>query len=575
MTDRAPPLPAREGYAEALVEAGFSDNGERLRGPVRWTDTTGAPRTTRIEVRFDERFPFAPPVVRVVDPDGALELTFHLERPDPEAVRGVSGNLCLWESDVPVEHAPWLSPSGLLARVAGWLEQTDAGWPGDEACDLERYLPQSDDVMVLYRSDQLTGLDRTPVQVEPGPNGTVSVTGRAAHLWPKKGTRRRRRDTANAWLEDVGELSRPLSSWAEVREVLHNPGDVRLAVFGGAIRYLLLRYRRGCAASVLVLRVKRAGDDIVVEACAAADEAPAALQLRAGAQAAALADLSVAVIGCGAVGSFAAEVLYRSGVREIGLYDYDQLRPGNVVRHLGTLEDVGRLKADVVRDRVEAVGGDLSGVHARFCQLRTLELARRLVSGYDIVLDATANARAGSLLAVAAQEAPAPDGAVVISVCVQRQGEVVRVDRLPLRPGETHLPPLPLLEGAPVLADAGCGSPVSITPPTAVWAAALLAVETVVGEALQPGTAAPSVAEVRRAQPEQEFSSLGRVQTEAVPMTETRPGGAPRAAVAPPSATDPDRTAIDRTAPGQVDPFQVDPGQVDPGQIDSGVEPAT
>jgi hypothetical protein len=107
----------------------------------------------RIEVEPDDRFPFAPPAVRVIDSGADLKLTFHIERP---ARSGLSGNLCLWDSNShPVDDAPWRDPQVLLDRVRGWLDQTAAGWPGDDVCDLERYLKPDTTALVLYNADVL------------------------------------------------------------------------------------------------------------------------------------------------------------------------------------------------------------------------------------------------------------------------------------------------------------------------------------------------------------------------------------------------------------------------------------
>ncbi|WP_376771972.1 ThiF family adenylyltransferase [Thermocatellispora tengchongensis] len=65
-----------------------------------------------------------------------------------------------------------------------------------------------------------------------------------------------------------------------------------------------------------------------------ADTSPQTRQLRAGVTAEGLANAKIAVVGCGAVGSFAAGTLFRSGVRHLTLIDYERLRPGNVVGHL-------------------------------------------------------------------------------------------------------------------------------------------------------------------------------------------------------------------------------------------------
>ncbi|WP_433463646.1 HesA/MoeB/ThiF family protein [Spirillospora sp. CA-128828] len=61
---------------------------------------------------------------------------------------------------------------------------------------------------------------------------------------------------------------------------------------------------------------------------------------------------SVAVLGLGSGGSFIARELARAGVGRFLLLDHDRLEVGNVSRHECGLSDVGRLKANAMRDLV-------------------------------------------------------------------------------------------------------------------------------------------------------------------------------------------------------------------------------
>jgi hypothetical protein len=130
----------RDTFRAALGGHGFADDGELRRGPVPWRHPDGRQLTATVDVRIDDWFPFAPPTVQIADPGMDLELTFHREP---------NGRLCLWNSDERVDAAPWREPGRFLEQVGGWLALTAAGWPGDADCDLERYLPR-DERMVLY-----------------------------------------------------------------------------------------------------------------------------------------------------------------------------------------------------------------------------------------------------------------------------------------------------------------------------------------------------------------------------------------------------------------------------------------
>jgi tRNA A37 threonylcarbamoyladenosine dehydratase len=64
----------------------------------------------------------------------------------------------------------------------------------------------------------------------------------------------------------------------------------------------------------------------------------------------------VLVAGLGAVGSYAVEALARSGVGRFRLVDFDVVQPSNINRQLfATWETVGRLKADVAKERIAAI----------------------------------------------------------------------------------------------------------------------------------------------------------------------------------------------------------------------------
>ena len=61
----------------------------------------------------------------------------------------------------------------------------------------------------------------------------------------------------------------------------------------------------------------------------------------------------VIVVGLGGVGSHAANMLVRSGVKRIRLIDFDQVTLSSLNRHaMATMEDVGLSKAEVMRSKL-------------------------------------------------------------------------------------------------------------------------------------------------------------------------------------------------------------------------------
>ena len=68
---------------------------------------------------------------------------------------------------------------------------------------------------------------------------------------------------------------------------------------------------------------------------------------------------TVMVVGCGAVGSFAAEALARTGVGHIVVVDFDNIDPTNINRQLFALDStVGTPKVDVACARIHDINPD-------------------------------------------------------------------------------------------------------------------------------------------------------------------------------------------------------------------------
>ena len=288
---------------------------------------------------------------------------------------------------------------------------------------------------------------------------------------------------------------------------------MRKHLVAGVVERLLLRYTHGGFGGVLVVRLRRVDGRRLLAACESADSNPATRQLRAGVTQQEARDLRVAVVGCGAVGSYIADLLFRSGVRRMTLIDHEVLRPGNVVRHLAGTHDVGRFKVHAVRDVLAARGEDVTGVKASCIGLNDLVRAEQLVQDHDVVVDATASARASSLLATAAEGAGRRTGHYVVSVCTQRAGGVVRADRLPLRRGELHLPPLERQVGEIELREQGCGSPVAVSPPGAVVHAAELATRMVLDAGTRELAVPATLMDVREPQDEPPYDRAGLVSS--------------------------------------------------------------
>lgn len=441
---------AKEEFGEGLARRGFRHDAKArvFRGkiPLPGGDT----RTIAIEISDD--FPFVPPKVRPVD--GDFVRSWHRER---------DGALCLWPS---AARHPWIESSALLDRVTLWFVRDTAGWPEDEPdLDLERYFDRVDGLVVYRNVEQLVG-HRLRVHAR-GP--VIDVVGALPE--GKKGRKHRQHDFGG-WAASLGELTAPVYDWATVAPALGRRGDaIAEEIHKGSGHLLLLHYtRRGQSAAIALLASR--GGPVKLRAYEAADATRPTLKLRSGPAAAHLADRSAAIVGVGAVGSFLADLLAREGVGHLYLQDGEVLRPGNCIRHLAGIERVGLQKAQAVKEILVATGR----MHPRHVTASNTSLLRPadaegLLARHDVVIDATAAGKTSSMLAVVAESSGRP----FLSVCVQREGGIARCDRWPLRAGESHLPAVPLGRPASAAREAGCGDPVSLTPPSSTVAAAELA----------------------------------------------------------------------------------------------------
>jgi tRNA threonylcarbamoyladenosine dehydratase len=96
----------------------------------------------------------------------------------------------------------------------------------------------------------------------------------------------------------------------------------------------------------------------------------------------------VAIVGLGAVGSFALEGLARSAVGHLRLVDFDALKPSNLNRQLLALRStLGRPKVEVARERALEINPELE-VEAIPAFFSAEEAARLLAPPLDFCVDA-------------------------------------------------------------------------------------------------------------------------------------------------------------------------------------------
>lgn len=119
---------------------------------------------------------------------------------------------------------------------------------------------------------------------------------------------------------------------------------------------------------------------------------------RLSAEHAALADRTVAIVGCGSVGSKVAAALTRAGVGTLVLVDGDLLLPGNLVRNELDWREVGLNKPDALAARLRDINPSIKTVARKLLlggqeSSASTDSALQRIGQCDLIIDATADAQ--------------------------------------------------------------------------------------------------------------------------------------------------------------------------------------
>ena len=109
-----------------------------------------------------------------------------------------------------------------------------------------------------------------------------------------------------------------------------------------------------------------------------------------------LAAARIAIVGCGGLGSNAAAMLVRSGVKTLTLIDFDQVEESNLNRQLFFRDQLGQRKTDALAVTLRRVHGDLDLTLAAVC-VAPDNLAG-LVRGADVIIEAVDRAETKAMI---------------------------------------------------------------------------------------------------------------------------------------------------------------------------------
>lgn len=451
---------SRQHFEEGLIRAGFTESDAGWRGPVAHSG-----ETTDVLITLRSRFPFQPPRVTPASPD-SVAWSWHRE---------LDGSLCLVAED-DHEGLWWTEAPAFLEHVAAWFDQADSGWPGDRPdLDLDRYFKPSEDER-LYLYDDLTRYPGGFVRFRPAMNNTMRIAGGTKPAKSSKHTKDR-----FGYVADLGDVHVPPRTWDDISARINPSIDLDRRVRNHSISIVVLIYRRGLHNGAITLEVwPTVGGSIAVRRLRSGADTDAARTARAGLLAPELRGCRVAVIGVGALGSYVADMLVRSGIRHLTLIDGDVVMPGNLVRHLVGPESIGLSKVKAVKQHLVA-RGDIAATDITQMDetLTSGDKAADLLNSHDLVVNVTADFATTALLHVTAQTLSKR----IVSAAIQNDGESYRIDLLPPIDGAEPLPRTSVgaHQSVPEVFEAGCGSPVSPTPPYAVIEAAAATVRHAIG----------------------------------------------------------------------------------------------
>lgn len=424
-------------------------------------------------VVLPEVFPYSPPRV-----------TTGLIRPRSWHQEG-DGGLCLYPSR-DRERLPWLDPDEFLGRVEQWFEKSRQGWPDDPpALDLEAYLELPADPRLVVHDD-----------LAPLVGGYVTFRrdgDKLLHLLRSGKAAKKRDRELTGFVGSVGELAAPPQDWEDLFNRLDQEAVLRQEIARGRLEVLLIRYQRSDQTGVVAITFPTSNRDPWLAPSAGLDRST--MSHRSGPASSELDSKHVYIVGSGALGSHICDGLSRAGIGHLTIRDPDHMTPGNMTRHFVTdLTLCGVNKASAVKTVLTDRPYNRSRIVDVQNGVMTPGEALELLAGNHLVVDATADGAATAML----EEAAKFTGIRFFTACLQNDGRTQRIDLVPPLDGAQPLAATKMLptQGREIF-EAGCGDPVSPTPPYAVAEAAGMAVRHIIGYLIgEPVSAAGEVREV-------------------------------------------------------------------------------
>ena len=386
-------------------------------------------KTERVFVVLGPEYPFLPPTVGVNHSrwighphvlQGTRLCIFLDENTEWDPSLGIRGFLCrLWEWFDYAVAARFDAASALYHPVGGVLHRS----PGAPTVVVAEAIPTTDRsfgvhrIVLRARTDarvDLVALDKTASANGELPGVLVMLPkplplGGGSHLSDLLLTvRDQRTRKARRSLETrLRKASRVLGAQEHLHVIIVVPNP---AIDGQAGLHLIgWRLRRADVASALdesrsrLAQAQTPGEEPCVEWTFVDDVRPAVATRRDDDRTVGFYQgKTVELWGCGALGSWIGELLARAGVKKLILRDAGYVTRGLLVRQNYTEEDVGRVKAEALVERLRLLSDSLD-VEAVCCRAETAIAGEQ--PACDLIIDATVN----TSVAVAIDEAQSAD----------------------------------------------------------------------------------------------------------------------------------------------------------------------
>lgn len=521
--DESPEPERLRGFIAEIEAEGFTRTGPReWEGPIRASLVeAGHTDADSMSLIFRPSWPYLPPLLHV---RGIT--SWHADRE----------NLCIWRGDDNSQR--WTTLQGLYDRIDEWVGHSQEGFADVEnARNPEIYWHESATMFGLVDLDELLGAERgdgqhgefhftearsasgrpSPIAIDISPGPFTAMTRLPNGVPNHKAIRGR-------WFYRRA-VAHPPRTLEELKGFLTEKQRKRLAKdlrdCPHVVFMLLWRNQAGVVGTTVLATPPQTGKR-TYQLVALRPKGTKALLLRAGPDAQEIQEKKIAIIGNGAIGSFVADLLARSGTSIQRLFDYDLLWPANLIRHAappGT--PAGMPKTWALKENLEqypwvtidAADPSDDGV------VWTIDRIQTIVESNDLTIDATGHSGIAELVSRVALNCNKP----FISVALFRGGSVARVRRQALaadapivqRPylgGYPEIPPLDE-EAEYVGTETGCLAQVHNAPPTSVVHAAVLAVEVALDFMTGRNEQPDEVIEVVRLG-DPPFNRLGRLRAE-------------------------------------------------------------